>query len=304
MAVSKPISSYELDQLGATAVSRCIPTSPAVDGATALGELTAGLPQIPAKALIKSQMKDRATYGSEYLNVQFGWLPLVSDLKKLGNAVQDSEKIMDQFYRDSGRLIRRRYDFPTETNTTKHNWSGLYGWIPSNTALSGHLYDGPARGYTETTVEVKTWFAGAFTYYAPSGIGYPANVKQWSAKARRLYGIELTPEVVWNLTPFSWLTDWAANTGDVLKNVSRFGQDGLVMPYGYIMQTRTATIRIVKEAGGLASPSARGISPHFYVRAVSKVRQKANPFGFGVKFESLSGRQLAILGALGISQRR
>jgi hypothetical protein len=117
--------------------------------------------------------------------------------------------------------------------------------------------------------------------------------ERYAAEADRLLGVDLTPEVLWNLSPWSWMLDWFGDFGDVMTNISNLGHDGTVMQYGYlierknIQQTWTATFN--------------GQPLRTEVSYLTKQRMPASPYGFGVKFEELSSKQLAILAALGLS---
>lgn len=123
------------------------------------------------------------------------------------------------------------------------------------------------------------------------------------AEANKLLGTRLTPEVLWNLAPWSWAADWITNTGDVLHNISMFAQDGLVLRYGYVMEEtiieRTWTLHGV---GFKSSPGPYNFSST--LREIHKVRRKATPFGFGVSEEAFTPRQYSILAALGMSRGR
>jgi hypothetical protein len=100
------------------------------------------------------------------------------------------------------------------------------------------------------------------------------------------------------------MVDWEGNIGDVLHNVSRFAMDGLVMRYGYIMQQKEAVRTYTLVGGGIRDES--GQYPYrtlsMTLGATSKVRRAATPFGFGFDMTALTGRQSAIIGALGISK--
>ncbi len=302
LSLVTPSSEVKLMNLGTTAIARSIPTNPVADAGTFLGELKAGLPKLVGKELFKSKLKDYRKVGSEYLNVEFGWKPLISDLQKFGQATIESEKILNQLHRDSGKDIHRKYAFPDEI--LHETWEANYqqSWA-CGLALYPYLYKnasgGPIRG--DRVVTTKTWFSGCFTYHLDLGNDFQSRLKRTAAEARKLYGLELTPETVWNLAPWSWAVDWEGNIGDGLHNVSRFAQDGLVMRYGYIMQQKTAVVSYsLHPAGRLYnSPNA---DLRLTVEATSKVRRRATPFGFGFDMTALTGRQSAILGALGISR--
>lgn len=294
----------QLDALGTTAIARCAPTNPASNLATMLGELLKdGLPSPVGAESWKARTLSAKQAGSEYLNVQFGWAPLISDIRKFADAITHAEKILRQYERDAGKLVRRRYDFPEITSTKEE----VYG----NGSINRYFWPGvnffplktTATVTMRETVSKKQWFSGAFTYYLPTGYDSRKELSRLRSYAQKLLGIEPTPEVLWELAPWSWAVDWFSNTGDVLKNVSRFtGPGGLVMPYGYMMETSF----IVRTYSFSPSPFS-GISETpdpITVTTIVKKRRRATPFGFGLSWNALSAFQWSILGALGLTKNR
>lgn len=289
---------------GSTAIARTIPTNSAADVATFLGELREGLPSLIGSAMFKSGFRDYRKVGGEYLNVEFGWKPLISDVQKFYTAVRDSDKILNQLRRDSGRNVRRKYDFPLDTvTTTTRTLSGSAAtpWPLNNFGYQVFHNGGADARYVQTdTITRKTWFRGCYTYYLDPGdtaMGRASRVQQEAAK---LLGLELTAETLWNLAPWSWAVDWFTNVGDIIHNMVAFSQDGLVLRYGYIMETathdRTHTITGLKpQNGNIPSELTETY------RTISKQRLRATPWGFGFN-GGISPRQLAIVGALGISR--
>jgi hypothetical protein len=298
-------SNSKLDAMGTTAIARCNPVSSPANLSVALGEIIKdGLPSLIGHTFWKDKTRRAQAVGSEYLNYQFGWLPLVSDIERTAKAVLDMDKLMDQYERDSGRLVRREYRYPTIRESSEEvmvdpNRSGL--WLGSG--------DRPATGFTQfpgaktvlrREIVRNIWFKGGFTYYLPSDYYSRSKLKQNLYLAQQILGLELTPENVWNLTPWSWAADWFANTGDVLENVSNAASDGLVLRYGYLMEhtiikeTYTATGYILNGYG--STPLSCTLTTEV------KKRRRATPFGFGVDIGALSPRQLAIAAALGISR--
>jgi hypothetical protein len=110
--------------------------------------------------------------------------------------------------------------------------------------------------------------------------------------------VNLTPEAVWNVTPWSWAADWFGTTGDVLHNISALGKDGLVLQYGYIMHSQ------MRDESRYATYSAARSSSWYERSEKTLVRRPATPYGFGVDLNSLSAKQTAILVALGLSRQR
>lgn len=306
---------------GAIAVDRVKPTNSAADLAVTLAELKReGIPSMLGLSLWKSRLKDvrpltsgnhaprplkpgeklrnlgRPVKGSaeEYLNWQFGWSPLLGDLMKAVDATSKSEKIWTQYKRDSGRLVRRRYDFPSETQLLDEHYTD--NWPVEGLVTGSMFVNGAATGrlYETLTLERKTWFEGAFTYYVPDN-----PLLEAAAKARKLYGITLDPEVVWNLTPWSWLVDWHGGIGSSISNLSDLATDALVMRYGYIMEetvvTRTSSLAVNTRTLGPLTLTQD-------VTCIAKKRVEASPYGFSLGWADYSPRQLAILGALGITR--
>jgi hypothetical protein len=265
-----------------------------------------GIPKMVGHDLWSSRLKDLSSLGDEYLNVQFGWLPLVADIKDSASAVLNMDKLMRQYERDSGRLVRRGYTFPTIREISKiqsedPNAAGLWTGDADRPATGWtEIYPPGAVTFREREITRKIWFKGGFTYYLPSDY---ASRKNWQKKlylAQQILGLELTPEVLWNLTPWSWAADWFTNIGDNMHNLSSFASDGLVLRYGYLMENT-----IIKDTwtttgfklNGLGSTPLQAV----FTTEVKK-RKRATPFGFGVDKASLTSRQLSILAALGISR--
>lgn len=284
-----------LNELGTTAISRCAPTNPHASISTTIGELRReGLPALPS--LEAAKKRSASSVGGEYLNYQFGIAPLVSDLTKLAEAVRDSEKILKQYYRDSGKLVRRRYEFPLETNTIVNNLGSSTGWP----ALHTRMYSSFAGIKTETiSTTRKRWFSGAFTYHVTEP-DTMLGITRAAQSANRLLGIGVTPATIYNLTPWSWALDWFSNTGDVLNNVSMMMTDGLIMRYGYMME-ETSYVRHV-EIRGIRFADGQSVPCYQTFTRTSKRRIHATPFGFGFELSDLNPRQWAIIAALGLSK--
>jgi hypothetical protein len=284
-----------LDARGATLISRCIPTNPVSDASTFLGELRERLPSLPMKSMMKSPSSSKA--GGEYLNIEFGIKPIISDLKKFHHAHTESEKILAQLERDSGRMIRRKRGMPPETEEETHTyWGPLTG--PVGADIDSYLVTGGDITRTIKT-ERRYWFSGAFTYYLPEKEGWRRTIAEMDS----LYGIVPDANTLYQLTPWSWLADWFANYGDVIKNLQAFSEDGLVLRYGYVM---CHTKRTVTETWRGQIPISGGYRPLTFSNSYvweTKQRKKATPYGFGLSFDGFSSRQLAILTALGLSRR-
>jgi hypothetical protein len=312
---------------GATAISRVAPTNPVWDGASAIAELYgAGVPLKAPFATKSSLVVDRKpekaplsgvlghlpsnvddlkaiNLGGEYLNIQFGYAPTVSDIATLRDTARRSEKILAQLERDSGKAIRRSYQFPEEELPARGPYSG--GGFPmflgGTTPTAYEVMQGTWRLTYKRTRSRK--FSGAFMYHLPPKGTWRRKISELDA----LYGVRPGIDTAWNAVPFSWLADYFGNTGDVLKNITAFAQDGLVLKYGYIT-TVTEDVGTfvwdypVRRQGDRNAWSSASGTCQLSIKTIS--RWPANPFGFGAAPGSLSDRQLAIVAALGLSLKR
>jgi hypothetical protein len=292
-----PSSDVAVMSYGTTAIAHSTPNSPLFSAATFLGELrNDGLPSPSGVQLWRERAKAFRSLGSEYLNVEFGWRPFVADLLRFGKAVKKTAAHVNSFTSAENKLIRVGHNSGKRFST--ESWDGrIFVTAVDNTSF----YSAPTGNVTVTNGE-EQWFKGAYAYYAPSR-GPLSAVSGFERQANLLFGTRLTPEVVWNLAPWTWALDWFGNVGDVMHNLSTIGHDGLVLKYGYVMShTKTETIlttpTIKPGTGDPHSPlgtSSRKIQE-------TKKRFPASPyFGFGAPGE-LSASQVAILAALGMSR--
>lgn len=300
------LSAEEMDERGATAIARCKPGEPVADVATTIGEIMReGLPSLPGLLSFKRSSPVSRKNASEYLNYQFGVNPLVSSIKDFVHGVSNADKLLKQLIRDSGKVVRRSYSFPLESDLETLEYdpvSGPFGFNAVNQFVR-NKYGIPssAGSYRERHVLRKVWFSGAFTYYVPPEV-LEAGLSGKSAEINAILGTEFTPETAWNLAPWSWAVDWFSNTGDVISNLNDFLSQSLVMHYGYLM---VHTIVTDTYNYGPLPPFEDGRPNISSVQLVTetKQRRKANPFGFGVSWEGLDPFQLSIIAALGISRR-
>lgn len=302
-------SDTKLNQLGTTAIAQCKPTNSVANLAVAFGEFLRprGIPEAQVRTWRARTEKAKAA-GSDYLNVQFGWAPLVDEVFNFAHGVLDADQLLDQYERDAGKVVRRRFEFPTEkSDTTSVEVTGSPNqlfYLPYNTRLMNQnlSQSDAAKLYRTRTTSKRAWFSGAFTYYLPRGYDSRNEVHRKALFAKQVLGIDPSPDTLWNLAPWSWAVDWFSNAGDVISNVSDFVVDGLVMPYGYMMEHT-----LVKDTYSrkFAHQFHDGQSAHSTMSLVTetKIRRKATPYGFGLSWDGLSTFQTSILLALGLSRR-
>lgn len=295
-----PASDSTLDKLGATAISIIDPTNSNAATGQAIGEIFRDGVPIPGIQGWQRRASVAKAAGSEFLNAVFGWLPLVSDITDTADSIKQRNVIL-KGYRDNagGKGTYREFEFDdvvsTKSDTIVGRWA--YGFQPDP------LPNGTESATTLTrTYESKTerYFVGRFTYASPDRDDRIGNMLGVDSEVDKLFGLSLTPDLLWELAPWSWAVDWFSNAGDVIHNLTSFKLGGLVMRYGYIMETTTSKVTWSLPSTGL--PGVAGSMPPTTLTKVVKKRRPANPFGFGLTWEGLSPTQLAITAALGITR--
>nr|QDH89126.1 MAG: hypothetical protein H3BulkLitter17903_000001 [Leviviridae sp.] len=307
---TEEMDSSSMNSDGATAIARVAPTNPTASLSVGLAEtFKEGFPTLPGIQSWKAKTRFLKGLGSEYLNYQFGWAPLHSEVQDVVNAARHHRDIMKNYEHNEGKNVHRRFDFSPEIQQWEEELS------PANALLGiggGSTYLSPGNTAATRVVYVRNerrrWFEGCFTYGGPGEADNFSRAIGFGNEADAVYGLNLNPEVLWELTPWSWAVDWFTNAGEVISNISNFALAGLVMRYGYMMEETISTYytqygdapwRIGtpgKYSTMRAGNCARGL------QTISRSRVPANPFGFGVGWEGLSPTQLAITAALGITR--
>jgi hypothetical protein len=243
--------------------------------------------------------------GKEYLNSVFGWGPLVRDIQSIAGAVLQSDKIVQQYLADSGKGIRRKYEFPElHTNLSIDSVGVITAaaclGLNSNYTNANQGFGFNGRLTQVTNHDRKIWFSGQYTYYLPEGMNPMEQMRKYASLARKLVGFRLSPEVLWELQPWSWLVDWVFNVGQILENIESFQTDGLVMRYGYLMCTDVVST----ETTAIFSNGVFNRLGPITKRATvtRKLRVRATPYGFGLDPATWSPERWAILAALGLTK--
>jgi hypothetical protein len=294
-------SDSELNAFGTTAIANVEPTNPVSNLLGTLGEIKAdGLPSVVGVPTWRDRTQIAKAAGSEYLNVQFGWKPLIGDIRNFAHAVTNSDELIRQYERNSGRKIKRSMSLPAETTVQEERLEGAD--VPYFPTLGPAFGIGGQKSIVTTRHVKKRWFEGCFTYYLPSFDPNGDNFTRNRLIAEKLFGARVTPELVWDLTPWTWALDWMGNFGDVLHNVGAFANTGLVMQYGYVMEQQSIEVERTVYDLEINDHPGQKFSFTTTLRTIAKRRHTATPYGFGLDVGSFTPQQTAILVALGFSR--
>lgn len=317
------LSANDMTFYGTKGWSKASPTKPLNDFAVSIGELREGVPILSSLLRLKNQAKiisQAAQSGrlvslgssgsaarreaaklaaSGYLTYEFDFKPTLSDIRSLCSLSQKAEEHYEKIVAQGSKGTRRRRTLLSTRNVSFRS-SQLYGY---GVVLPTQAYSKKGL-WSETIVdELNVWFSGSFRWppmkYTDTTFGRTRELYQ---RLQYLYGLEVNPRSLYQLTPWSWLLDWFSNVGTVVSNVTDMTTTGLVSSYAYVMahtkQVTTWSLNGVQ----LSDPSQTVINSSTTQIKDCKQRVGASPFGFAFQPESLSQRQLAILLALGISR--
>ena len=301
-----------LNSDGATAIAQCAPTNPTANLSVSLAEtFKEGVPSLFGIQSWKQKTGFLKSLGSEYLNYQFGWAPLKAEVDAVVNAARNHRDIMQNYRHNEGRDVHREFHFPVESQQWEFENSRANAIAWSGGSKFQSLAQPAAQCVSYVRNERKRWFEGCFTYGGPGKADNYSRHLGFGSEADAVFGLNLNPSVLWELTPWSWAVDWFTNAGDVISNVSNFAAAGLVMRYGFMMEENISESytqygdsawNAYKTGESGTKTTKREGATRIGHRTVTKSRAPANPFGFGVGWEGLSPTQLAITAAIGITR--
>jgi hypothetical protein len=314
----------DLTSLGAQAYKRMRPDLPKAPFAEMIGEGRDIIPMMKSTAknaaeiyrnIVGSASRSRIERmpkkaADEFLNQSFGWIPFVSGI----NQILDTTIFMDQYLHDlkagNDRWMRkeRRLESTETVVFDRQIFNG--GVTPSlggfqiagccNTMVrNGSTCTAYAR--QETVTKTESWGVGWFKYYRPEFDSTLEGHDSNTMAIRRLmtiYGLRVSPSLVWELTPWSWLADYFSNAGDVIDNMTAIAQDGVAAKQFYVMRRESRVKRLTVDVNWRS-----GLKTMSWERVIN-LKQRAdadNPFSFHLS-GSLSAKQIAIMSALGISR--
>ncbi|UOL48994.1 MAG: putative maturation protein [Alehxovirus pseudofaecicola] len=225
-------------------------------------------------------------YGaSQYLAAQFGWVPLFSDLAKLLQFTEETDRRVGELrriYKRGG--LKRRVDL------------GVYSAIGDTTNIVADSTFFPSvRANRTTRTTVHDW--GTVRWRPAVGTRLPRSEDELRRVAKSLVlGFHGGAANIWEAIPWSWLIDWCTNVGDYLQatNNAQLWRATRINFMRHELSQRTYT----RTQG---PPWAGGGSAIVTLETKNRYTGSAS---LTATLPFLSGRQLSILGALAIQRLR
>jgi hypothetical protein len=255
--------------------------------------------------------------GSDYLNITFGWTPLIQEY---ANVIRVGMQLERAVYYESFRR-KRQWDGPTKKTALTESY------ILSNTGFpypSGANFPSPGwtppaggsglgistRGETKVVESEDYHFTSKYTGLAKAGRRAESFSDQ-AVDVMRQLGVIDDPRLLWDLTPYSWLVDWFTSMGDSIANAAvyspvkgRYSVDYAYMTTQYNRTQESLALLVPQIPANGDLKSLRFVKPQAEAYQTVRWRSRATPFGFGTQLGSLSTSQYAILVALGLARMR
>lgn len=296
-SILPPEMDLDLSGIGPKLWKEMNPTKPAVGLGVNIAEVK-DLPRLvkgkldSLKGFIKSVSNPKGL-ADWLLAINFGWKPLLSDIKKCIDLYFKLEKRIEFLMRNGGVPLHRatpaRPPVITDEVLYEESFPDNPGWMTDIVPIGSDPDELEDRFKCKITLhkEVKERASGVFTFHLGDIPPTPAYLRL------KLLGLIADEALLWEATRWSWLVDWFSNMGDVISNIEANLRDRVVSLYAYSQR------HVVREYKFACSNGYYDIS----VTRVfdTKCRRKIDPFGLASEV-SLSDLQLGILVALGLKR--
>jgi hypothetical protein len=248
--------------------------------------------------------------GSDYLNITFGWTPLIHEYANLIKVGMALERVV---YYESFRRKRNR-DGPSASGSYPNtlfivNNERPYGKYTLQTGVAPS-----GSGFNQQWGQDAGWqaredyhFTSKYTGLAKASRRAESFSDQAQDILKRL-GLVDDPTLLWDLTPYSWLVDWFTTMGESISNAQTYspvtGKYNVDYAYLTTMHTFDAKGQLTRPLSIAAGSRMTFSRPSSILTSTTKWRERATPFGFGTQMGSLTASQFGILVALGLAQFR
>jgi hypothetical protein len=237
-----------------------------------------------------------------FLNHQFGWVPFLKDLSDFSNVIQNSVEYASRIANENNHWVKRKAILVNDfTSQVIDKGVGLRV-IPNNDYVYGLLSGDPTFEITKDVLVYATAM-GKYKYYRPEFDRDLAGYYSIWAAARReatMLGLRVNPSNIYKATPWTWAIDWFTHFGRNVDRINDILEDSVAFKYLFLMHHRLETYTFSQTL-----PLKDGGTRTLVWTRVIECKQRvegASPYGIDLPWRDLSARQLAILGALGITR--
>lgn len=254
----------------------------------------------PPPSTGREAAKDLADH---YINHEFGWRPLLKDLTDLYNLIDRYHTTVSAMKRSNGKWAKRSFAEPEIlSDVIVHDSNYLKSHTLYRAALLPSLaVESRASMSVHRIKSTRVWYEGRFRIYRPE-FDDDVQMNDQVRSARQflaLAGLNANPVTLYKVTPWTWLADWFGNFGGQLQALQDWANGETASKYMYIMREIIDSYVYTGVQWYNTGDAVSGTTSTY--RVVKRRSSASSPFGFSLTGD-LSPRQLAILGALGISR--
>lgn len=241
----------------------------------------------------------------QFVGTQFGWIPFVGIVNDLIDTTINYDRYLDDLITRNGSWQQREFSEDELESSTE-----MYS--TSSQGLSVSSYSSPSLGatylarssikvYRETVTRI--WYEGSFRFYYPEFNKIPPSLLTSMVQLKRvlrLYGLYVSPSLIYRVTPWTWLVDWFAGIGNNISALEDLVTERVVSRYIYLMRHTYDRYKYVLT---WTTNDGQQLSFETYdsVDCKRRLGSESN-FGFSTAPSGLTAMQQAILAALGISR--
>lgn len=146
---------------------------------------------------------------SAYLSYEFGWKPLIQDVRSLFDFASAIRKRIEFLKLKQGQPIKRKrllYDLKGTPSTTRTTTAGNGGYGASTVKAGTYQF--------QDSWSIRSWYKSTIKFDIPGDIPE----WRWEQEATNiLRGTALDGSLLWQVTPWSWLIDWFSQIGDIIE---------------------------------------------------------------------------------------
>jgi hypothetical protein len=244
-----------------------------------------------------------------FLNHNFGWVPFIKDVGDLIDNVKNAQDKISRLKRDNGNWVRRRAILVNQTDTTVTRSSGINVHFQGSNDLfaidgTGHYVD-PYYEFHRTTHTFAN-SVGSFRYYLPEFDEGREDQRGLLGDMKRrlaIHGARINPSNVYKAIPWTWLIDWVSDIGKSIQAVQDQTMDNMAARYLYLIHHQIKTIELRQHLPFNSASGGDKVLSYSQIIDCKQRKEADSPFGFGLTWQNLNAKQLALLAAIGITRR-
>jgi hypothetical protein len=234
----------------------------------------------------------------QYLNLQFNFLPLISDIGKIYSALSRTERRINDFITRAGRPQNKHFAY---------KWTEFFDSPPEE-------YTGSRVGYQNQWIMSKP-FSWRITKSAPTTfhaqIQYNYNYTEFQIAHAQLLGhldalgINMNPAIIWNALPWTFVIDWVLGIGPYLNTMAEQNLRPEINVRRYLWSVTRERLIVVRK--GIKNAYTGAILTSNELPAVKQTAYRRSvgvPSAASIQSSGLTLKEFTLGAALVIARRR